>query len=416
MEVLPLRQEPLEISAKKGELLKKVREWHPSKRWNPFNSYKLLAHVNRWNQIKRGRPIPPPILVTVDPTNTCNFNCEWCNAEFIRRNRKNSLSETILLKLADFLPRWGETNPSWESGVKAVCIAGGGEPLSNSSTALFIDKIISLGIEVGLVTNGAFIDNHIDALSHCTWVGVSVDAATPKTFNKLKGLSKDQNTFERVIKNIATLVDYSKRHNSILGLKHPSYGISFKYLLYNQDNISEMFRATKLAKEIGCKNIHFRPAGTSWDKLKTGNEIKFNRENIALFEEQIEKCLELIDEHFGVYGVTHKFSSQFERANYFDKCYAIFMTAVIQPPFGTYSGADSLILGLCCDRRGDKKLELAGNISEPCRINQFWGSKQHWQILDDINVRTDCPRCTYQPHNEIYEQVILNDSMTYKFI
>lgn len=416
MELLSLQRKPSDNIKRTEDPIGKIQEWHPDKRWNPFNSYKLLAHVHRWKQIKRGRPIPPPILITVDPTNACNFNCEWCNAEFIRRNRKNSLTESALLKIADFLPNWGEDKASWEPGVKAVCIAGGGEPLYNSATALFIDKIISLGIEVGLVTNGVFMDSYIDALSYCTWVGVSVDAASSSTFNRLKGLSPQKNSFERVIKNIAALIDYSRRHNHTLGLKHPSYGVSFKYLLYNKENIGEMLKATKLAKEIGCKNIHFRPAGTTWDKLETKDEIKFNREDIALFEEQIERCLELNDQHFGVYGVTHKFSSQFKRANYFDKCYAIFMTAVIEPPSGQNSHEDSFILGLCCDRRGDKKLELATNILEPKKINILWGSKRHWQILDDINVRMDCPRCTYQPHNEIYEQVILNDSMTYKFI
>ena len=416
MELLSLQNKSAENFKCPGAPLGKIQEWHPDKRWNPFNSYKLLAHVHRWSQIKRGRSIPPPILITIDPTNACNFACEWCNAEFIRRKRKNSLTATALLKIADFLPKWGQDNPNWEAGVKAVCIAGGGEPLFNSATALFIDNIISRGIEVGLVTNGAFIDSYIDAISYCTWVGISVDAATSKTFNKLKGLSPQKKSFERVIDNIATLVDYSKRHHSTLGLNHPSYGVSFKFLLYNKENIGEMFKATKLAKEIGCKNIHFRPAGTTWDKLETEDEIKFSRTDIALFEEQIKRCLELNDEHFGVYGVTHKFTSQFKRANYFDKCYAIFMTAVIEPPSGKDSHEDSFILGLCCDRRGDKNLELAHDILEPNQINDLWGSKQHWQVLDDINVRMDCPRCTYQPHNEIYEQVILNDSMTYKFI
>ena len=42
------------------------KEWNPSKRWNPFNSYKLLAQVERWKKIKRGRPLPPPVLITVE--------------------------------------------------------------------------------------------------------------------------------------------------------------------------------------------------------------------------------------------------------------------------------------------------------------------------------------------------------------
>ena len=122
---------PIEQLSKSGDVEKqkeKFQEWNPSKRWNPFNSYKLLSHVHRWKQIKRGKPIPPPVLITIDPTNVCNFNCVWCNAEFIRKKRKGSLSEKMLLNLADFLPRWGEGNPNWKPGVEAICIAGGGEP------------------------------------------------------------------------------------------------------------------------------------------------------------------------------------------------------------------------------------------------------------------------------------------------
>lgn len=394
---------------------KKAQEWIPGKQWNPFNSYKLLAHVERWRKIKRGKPIPPPILITVDPTNVCNFNCAWCNAEFIRKERKGSLSEKILLELADFLPRWGEGNSVWKPGVEAVCIAGGGEPLLNPATAAFIDALIEKEIEVGIVTNGSFINRYIDSLSYCTWVGISVDAATSRTFNKLKLLNQKSDIFDRIIENMTTLVDYAKRHNNRLGYKHPAYGVSYKYLLY-KDNIGEVYEATKLAKEIGCKNIHFRPAGTTWDKMGTAQEIVFSKEDVELFNEQIAKALELNDESFGIYGVTHKFNSQFSSANYFDKCYALFMTAVIEPPAGKDAPPDSLVLGVCCDRRGDAKLELARNIRNVDEIQKLWGSETHWKMHDKITVEEECPRCTYQPHNQIYEQVILNDSMTHKFI
>lgn len=393
-----------------------VKEWNPSKRWNPFNSYKLLSHVSRWKRIKRGRPIPPPVLITVDPTNVCNFNCVWCNAAFIRKKSKNSLSEAALSSLAEFLPHWGAKHSCWKPGVEAICIAGGGEPLLNPVTGAFIDRVVSNGIHVGIVTNGSRIIDAIDALSQCTWVGVSIDAGTRKTFNHLKGLPPDSAAFDHVIEQISVLSDYARRHNSRLGLKHPAYGISYKYLLYNRENLSEIYEAAKLAKDMGCKNIHFRPAGTSWDKLGTADEVAFSKEDIVLFNEEIKRVMELDDETFGVYGVTHKFNSQFERANYFEKCYAIFMTAVIQPFSSGNEDEDSFVLGLCCDRRGDSKLELANNITDPLAIHELWGGKAHWSIHDRIAARLECPRCTYQPHNEIYEQVILNDSMTYKFI
>lgn len=391
-------------------------EWTPNKRWNPFNSYKLLSHVHRWRLIKRGKPIPPPVLITVDPTNSCNFGCTWCNAAYVRTHRKGSLSEHALMDIADFLPKWGAGNGVWKPGVEAICVAGGGEPLLNPATAPFIDRVIANGVEVGVVTNGSLINQAIDSLAHCTWVGVSMDTGTPETLNKLKMLKPESNTFETIIENIATLIDYSRRHNHRLGAKHPAYGVSYKYLLY-KENIGEIYQAAKLAKEIGCKNIHLRPAGTTWDNVGNAtNAIQFTPDEISLFNEQITKTLELDDETFSVYGITHKFNSQFDVCNHFQKCYAIFMTAVIMPPSGKGIEKDAFTLGLCCDRRGDSKLELGSNLTDVATINKLWGSEGHWKIHDRINIRGECPRCTYQPHNEIYQQVILNDSMTYKFI
>lgn len=48
-------------------------------------------------------------------------------------------------------------------------------------------------------------------------------------------------------------------------------------------------------------------------------------------------------------------------------------------------------------------------------IADFWGSDRHWKIHEAIDLN-DCPRCTCQPHNQIMENVILKDSMTYRFI
>jgi MoaA/NifB/PqqE/SkfB family radical SAM enzyme len=317
--------------------------------------------------------------------------------------------------IAEFLPKWGQSSNTGHVGVLAVCIAGGGEPLLNTAVGGFIDKLTANNIEVGLVTNGSMIDRNIDALSEAVWVGVSVDAARKETFNKLKGLPQNSDLFDKIINNIALLVDYAGMHNNKLGWKHPAYGVSYKYLLY-KDNIGQIYEAAKLAKSIGCKNIHFRPAGTTWDKIGTEKEITFSKDEIQLFEENVAKTLELDDGNFGVYGITHKFNSQFTSANYFRKCHSIFMTAVIEPPSGEDAGEDSFTVGLCCDRRGDGKLELAKNIQDTGIIEKLWGSAEHWKIHNNIFIQSECPRCTYQPHNEIYEQVILNDSMTYKFI
>lgn len=390
-----------------------VSEWKALKRWNPYNSFKLLAHIDRWKNIRRGRPVPAPVLITVDPANVCDLNCEWCNARFIRDHRNRMIAEKTLCGIADFLPTWGSSG-TYPPGVKAVCVAGGGESLLNPATPVFIDRLAHNGIEIGVVTNGTRINTCIDTLSQCTWVGVSVDAGSAKTFNKLKGLPENSQTFTKIIDNMATLADYANCYDTRLGASHPSYGVSYKYLLY-KDNIGEIYEAAKIAKSIGCKSIHFRPAGTTWNNIGTGNEITFSEDDIALFGEQIKLAQELDDETFGVYGVTHKFNDHFGIANLFRRCWAVFMTAVVQPPLSAESPADSFNLGLCCDRRGDERLELLHDCTDVNEIEKAWGSEKHWQIHSALDIHT-CPRCTYQPHNQIYEEVILNDSMTYKFI
>jgi len=395
-------------------MTKHSAEWLSHKQWNPFNSYKLLAHVGRWSQIRRGEAIPSPLLITVDPANACNFNCVWCNAKYVMEHRNFMLSPKILHDIADFLPRWGESHGNADPGVKAICVAGGGEPLLNSATPAFIEQVRFNGIEVGVVTNGSFMHKCVEALSKCTWVGVSADSGTPETLNKLKGLDPARHEFNHIIDNIANLVDYSRKHATQLGKSHPSYGVSYKYLLH-KDNIGEVFQAAKLAKEIGCKNIHYRPAGTTWNNVGIGAQIVFTPDDIALFKEQITLAQEMDDESFGVFGVTHKFDSQFGISNIFGACHAIFMTAVISPPLTKDSPRDSFVMGLCCDRRGDPALELLSDCGDVEQIEKAWGWEKHWMIHDSIQV-DQCPRCTYQPHNQIYEQVIINDSMTYKFI
>lgn len=386
---------------------KKKFEWIPQKKWNPFNSDKLLAQVYRWRKIKRGRPIPQPALVTVDPINICNQKCVWCNAGHILEKNNRRLSRDTLLKLADFFTEW-KGHPDWEAGVEAVCVAGGGEPLLNKHVGEFIDRCVENGIEVGVVTHGGLIDRFIEPLSRCTWVGVSVDAGTPETFLKLK--KKDN--FDKIISNIEQLVTYSNNNNTLLSKPHQGYGVSYKYLLHTE-NVAEISMSAEIAKRIGCKNFHIRPVGNPWFEIMKGeSKVEFSDETISMFNEQISASRKLEDESFGVFGVTHKFDHKLDRNNHFKSCHAIFMTAVFMP---SSVGAESYDFGLCCDRRGDDRLLLGESLISVEEAAKTWGSDRHWSIYDQIKLE-ECPRCTYQPHNQIFEHVIEQDNMTYKFI
>ncbi|MFW5487297.1 MAG: radical SAM protein [Desulfovibrio sp.] len=382
------------------------KEWAADKKWNPFNSYKLLAQVYRWKLIVEGQPVPQPALVTVDPVNICNLKCIWCNADYILNNRNNRMARETLLEIAQGLGSW-QGSPMWPAGVEAVCIAGGGEPLLHPAVGEFINALVEHGIEVGVVTNGVHIDRFIPQLAKCTWVGVSVDAGSEEVFEQLKG----KREYTKVCDNIAKLVEYSREHETRLGMDRPGYGVSFKYLLYNGNHV-DIYKAAVKAREIGCKNFHLRPAGLAWDKLSTTDGGLLKPEVREYLVREIQAARELEKSDFGVFGITHKFDETLNRSNCFETCHAIFMTCVFMPP--RHDG-ERFSVSLCCDRRGDSRLEFAGDMNSFADLETAWGSKEHWDIFRAINLK-HCPRCTYQPHNNIYEQVIENDSMTYKFI
>jgi pyruvate-formate lyase-activating enzyme len=387
----------------------KINEWSSQKRWNPFNSYKLLAQVYRWRRIREGQPIPQPSTISVDPINVCNLDCTWCNAKYILKKNHNMISRKMLLELADFFSSW-QGSADWEKGVESVCLGGGGESLLNKHTGDFINRCVELGIEVGVVTNGTMINSFIEPLSKCTFVGVSVDAGSSETFMKLK--SADY--FDVVINNMRELVEYCKANDTRLSKPGQGYGVSYKYLIY-PDNVREINQAAGIAKEIGCKNFHMRPVSVPWFDLGKTEEgiLGFTPDVIREFNKQTMIARKLEDDDFGVFGITHKFDSKFNVSNQFRRCYAVFMTAVIMPATG--QDPDQYSISLCCDRRGDELPLLGDNLGKANEIARLWGSRRHWEIAKSIDVDR-CPRCTYQPHNQIFEHVILEDSMTYRFI
>lgn len=371
-----------------------VEEW--SDKFNPYNSEKLLTQVYKWKEIKRGNLIPPPTLVSLDPANLCDLKCEWCNAHKILEENKRMLSQDTLYEIADFLKEWK---------TEAICIGGGGESLMNPYTGLFINKCVNNGVDVGVVTNGTQINHNLESLSKCTWVGVSIDAGTKSTYIALKGRDR----FKQVIFNIKNLVEYSKEHNRNLTNKDKGIGVGMKYLLY-KNNINEIFQASQYAKMMGCSNIHIRPSAPPWDKIGD-TSYDFSERDLKRFRRELERARSLEDENFKVYGITHKFDGKFKVINDFNNCHAIFMTCVIMPPT---SKEGKFNLGFCCDRRGDKNLVLEDLVSTQ-QIKDFWGSEEHWKMFDKIKPSL-CGKCTYRPHQQIYENVILKNKMCYQFI
>lgn len=341
-------------------------------KYNPFNGDKALKHVRYWQPIKE-MLVPPPILVSLDLCGKCNLKCTFCNAGRVKDG--TIMSRETMDRICRVLSNWR---------TKAVCLGGGGESSINPDMMYVVEKLNNIKIKVGLITNGVLFPRIIPR--GLDWIGVSVDAATRETYKKIKGCDR----FDRVIDNI-----------QLLKGALPKTEITFKYLLHPL-NEKEVYRAIQLASEIGCNRIHIRPGSYAWFDTK-GKQFEFRERDYEDVESDVRLGKTVFEINgFTVHAVTEKFNRMFKPKLTFDKCYAGFTTCYFAP--------DGKV-GLCCDRRGDRRMML-GNVDT---IEALWGSKKHFEIINRVDVKK-CPRCTYSHVNQIFENVIMEDRMMCDFI
>lgn len=308
--------------------------------------------------------------------NQCNLKCRFCNADYEMKHSDTVMTRETIDSVVSLVEEWD---------TRAICLGGGGESLLNPNAVYAIEQLKKINVPVGVVTNGTTLNKFVDIIPTLQWVGISIDAATADTYQIMKGVPGA--VFEKVCDNIRLITRKGTE-------------ISFKFLIH-PSNYKEIYQAAKLAKELGMNLIHFRPGDDPWfDRRK---EFGFTEEMVKEAKAQIEKArTELEDDTFKIFGVMHKFAMDWTPKKTFSKCHAIFTTCYISPTGN---------VGLCCDRRGDKALEL-GPVKD---MPKLWGSEKHKALIDTICV-DKCPRCTYSHVNEIFENVILEDKMLYYFI
>lgn len=336
----------------------------------------------------RQREFLPPVEASLDLIHQCNLSCEHCNAHRYLTNEKNTrIPDNHLMRLVGFLKNWG---------VKALCIGGGGESSLHTKLPDVIHFARKINLHTAVVTNGTIMnDKLINAYIRCRWLGISVDAATSETY--LKG--KKQDFFQRVLINISELVKTIRNERS-------DCDIAYKFLImpYNQN---EIYKACKLARDLGVRDFHVRPADYSHQGM---GEIKkkSNEYDIPLILEQFDKCRELETENFRVFTVIHKFNEDFRPKSNFTQCYAA--------PLLIQLCADGNVY-FCVDQRHSDLYKLGTHYPNPENILNFWGKKKHQELVFDKGTSHCDTRCTFAPYNEQCEKLYIKntDPMCWRF-
>lgn len=354
----------------------KRKEWADKSKYNSFNSYKGLTWMNSHyipisNWLKGKGDLPPPIELSLDPTHLCNFKCSHCNAQRylsinpneVAKNMKK-MSKKHLENLIDFTSDWG---------VRAVCIGGGGEPLMNKHIWNLPSYINKKGMKSSFATNGSLIDDALAGeMMYCRWVGVSVDSGNRKTFEQVHGVDK----FNRVINNLDLLVKTKENTGSKID-------ISYKFLI-NPKNWKDLEEACKLAKDIGVRDFHARPADLERKDFESAMRLNYEMEKI---QELFYKCHELGDgENFRVFTIMHKYDPEFRVMHSFENC--------VSSPLMLQACSDGNVY-VCADHRIENRFKLGGHFPNPEEIKKYWGSNKHRKLLKSINVDKECGRCTY---------------------
>ena len=247
---------------------------------------------------------------------------------------------------------------------------GGGEPLLHPNFKDIVKYAKKLGFEMALVTNGTLLDDEtLELIKDFEWVRFSIDAVTPQTFKKIKGVD----LFDKVIENLRKLIEIKSENNVI--------GYSF---VVCRDNYTEIHEAAKFAKLLGCDNIRFSLAMTP---LKE-----------KLFEGIWDECVYLMerakreeDENFKVFQFSNRIYDLAGEV-YSECCYYTDFVGVVAPS-GYFP---------CCRLKCDANFRF-GSIDEP--FKKVWFGEKRLRFLK--MVRRGCPYdCWMTQKNKIIAALV----------
>jgi len=207
-----------------------------------LDGHKLLYHLDELAKWKRGEDFYP-VYVELGPTTVCNHRCVHCYIRYLG-------FKTVFLDRDVMLRNVREMGAI---GVKALCLAGTGEPLLHKAAGDVIVAAKKAGMDVACATNGILLTGELAAaiLPCLTWIRFSVLGGTPATYKKLQG-ARDGD-FEKLIANLKNAVALKKK-------KKLPVTLGVVYFIF-KDNGSEAADFAKLMKGIGVDYVVVKPVG-----------------------------------------------------------------------------------------------------------------------------------------------------------
>lgn len=264
-------------------------------------------------------------------------------------------------------------------GTKAVEFTGGGEPTVHPDAPRLLALAQELGLDTALITNGIRLSRMEDAAVKTQWLRVSIDAATPETFARVRPGLGGQNYFEKALQGIR----WALARKDALGT-NATIGFGF---VVQKDNWQEIYQAVALAAELGVDNIRlsglFTPEGDRYHAEYRKAAEDLERRATADFDGKRGR--------YGTFRVYGRFSEKvadltappdYERCSY--------------QRFTTYLGGDAKLYRCCVTSYNDQG--YLGDVRAAGGLRALWESQELRQKLDSFDARS-CPRCQFNDRN-----------------
>ncbi|MEE9615140.1 MAG: radical SAM protein [Thermodesulfobacteriota bacterium] len=324
-----------------------------------IDSHKLMYHVDRVNQWLRGEDVYP-IYVEVATAGGCNHRCTFCALDYMEY--KANLLDTELLKTR--LTEMGRL------GVKSIMYAGEGEPLLHKNVGEIINHTKGSGMDVAITTNGVCMTEKLakEALASVTWVKVSINAGTAKTYSEIHGTKPED--FTKVIENIRTAIKLREEND----LK-TTIGIQ---LILLEENAGEVITLAKLAKDIGADYLVVKP----YSQHLMSRTTKHGGTNYSDYYHLSEELKALSGEKFqAIFRLNTMKKLESDKRRY-DRCRAL--------PFWAYIDAEGGVWG-CSAFLGDDRFRY-GNIYEKS-FEEIWAGEERKKLLAYVADGLDISEC-----------------------
>lgn len=324
---------------------------------NEYSPWKAAFFQENIDTLKKGQ-LCPPVHLQIALTNACNNGCYYC---FV--GKKNDVgaklnTQTLLNLLED----------AKSMGVKAITLAGGGEPTVHRGFYVIVDKIRTLGLELGVFTNGALI--WPDKLDFASWVRISLDSYDPTVYRAMRNVSlPDLRPIERLCRDTKVTM-----------------GASAVITPLNYDRLYE-FGVT--SRDIGFDYVWLNPV-----------QLEDNPNVLDPFvdeiEEQLTRLQELEADHFKVFCPKSRMGAQANKTKPFAKCLLQHFTGFIWPTGDIYP---------CCETQGLTEYAI-GNIYDG-------GFRDVWFSRTPLEVR-DCHLPCLRRDKNIFMNYLIEENAPHK--